>query len=283
MTDTLYADVSEFQVEVNNTYPYRFFAFRSNDGTYRDHHFANNLAWAKHACDTGKLTGFIVYFVYETNWRQTLATFQAMVGKPHPKMAVMIDVESWGGKIRGDQSSELNALDSALRGWLRKYTTARDWAAGRWPYKRILGYANAYDFASLWPKRRSTLRTVLANYTSNPPFPGKVAHQFSDHFHVPPFGYCDINSADGYTPAALARKLGLPTSSPAPAPAPKPAPAPAPKPAPAPVQKTYTVRSGDTLSSIATRFHTTVNAILKVNPKITNPNVISVGQVINLP
>jgi LysM repeat protein len=45
----------------------------------------------------------------------------------------------------------------------------------------------------------------------------------------------------------------------------------------------YVVQRGDTLSKIATRFGTTVQAILSVNPKITNPAVIYVGQVIKLP
>jgi LysM repeat protein len=45
----------------------------------------------------------------------------------------------------------------------------------------------------------------------------------------------------------------------------------------------YVVQRGDTLSKIATRFGTTVQAILSVNPKITNPAMIYVGQVIKLP
>jgi LysM repeat protein len=45
----------------------------------------------------------------------------------------------------------------------------------------------------------------------------------------------------------------------------------------------YTVQSGDTLRIIAARFSTTVEAILKVNPGITNANLIYVGQGINLP
>ena len=45
----------------------------------------------------------------------------------------------------------------------------------------------------------------------------------------------------------------------------------------------YTVQQGDTLRKIANRLNTTVDAILKVNPQIVNPNLIYVGQVINLP
>jgi hypothetical protein len=34
MVDSLFADVSEFQVPVDDSYPYQIFSFRSNDGTY---------------------------------------------------------------------------------------------------------------------------------------------------------------------------------------------------------------------------------------------------------
>lgn len=46
---------------------------------------------------------------------------------------------------------------------------------------------------------------------------------------------------------------------------------------------TYVIQVGDTLAKIANRFGTTVSAILAVNPQIYNPNIIYVGQVINLP
>jgi hypothetical protein len=51
------------------------------------------------------LAFFIVHFVYRPNWQQTVDTFTSQVVTPHPKMAVMIDVESWGGQIRGNQSA----------------------------------------------------------------------------------------------------------------------------------------------------------------------------------
>lgn len=45
----------------------------------------------------------------------------------------------------------------------------------------------------------------------------------------------------------------------------------------------YYVQRGDTLRNIASRWSTTVEEILKVNPQITNPNLIYVGQAINIP
>jgi len=53
-------------------------------------------------------------------------------------------------------------------------------------------------------------------------------------------------------------------------------------PPPAGGQTYYAVR-GDTLRKIAAKFGTTVDAILRANPQITNPNVIYVGQAITIP
>lgn len=48
------------------------------------------------------------------------------------------------------------------------------------------------------------------------------------------------------------------------------------------IQMTYTVKKGDTLSAIATRYKTTVDILVKLN-NIVNRNLISIGQVIKLP
>lgn len=45
----------------------------------------------------------------------------------------------------------------------------------------------------------------------------------------------------------------------------------------------YTVRRGDTLIRIASRFGVTLNAILRANPQIKNPDRIYAGQRINIP
>jgi LysM repeat protein len=51
---------------------------------------------------------------------------------------------------------------------------------------------------------------------------------------------------------------------------------------PPPSSCTYTVRLGDTLSSIAARYGTTVTALMQVNG-ISNPNFIYAGQVLTIP
>lgn len=46
---------------------------------------------------------------------------------------------------------------------------------------------------------------------------------------------------------------------------------------------TYTVARGDTLYLIARRFGIPLETLIAVNPQITNPNLIQIGQVINIP
>lgn len=45
----------------------------------------------------------------------------------------------------------------------------------------------------------------------------------------------------------------------------------------------YTVRPGDTLFIIATRFNVSVNSLLQLNPQISDPNILMAGQVILIP
>ena len=67
------------------------------------------------------------------------------------------------------------------------------------------------------------------------------------------------------------------TSSPPPTPVPTPPPT-----TPPPTSGNYTVKPGDTLFRIALQFGTTVPAIAQAN-NITNPSLIFVGQVLNIP
>jgi LysM repeat protein len=77
-----------------------------------------------------------------------------------------------------------------------------------------------------------------------------------------------------------------PAPAPAPSPAPAPAPSPAPAPAPSPTAPQYVTVTkfttsnpawSSTLSGIAGHYHTSVAALLKLNPSVSNPNVIRTG------
>ena len=204
VTDTLYADVSEWQRPVDDSYPYRVIAIRSNHGTYRDKNWASNYAWCKRRCDENALAFFIIYFVWRQNWQQTVDTLKNLVGQPHPRMAVMIDVESWQGQIIGNQSDGLN----------NAYRAVADWLGDR---RRVIAYGNRGDLNSLWPYKPVGLRIVLASYGSNPGYPGKIAHQYTNGEGYggglpegcPPFGKCCMDSADGLTPEQYATACGI--------------------------------------------------------------------------
>jgi hypothetical protein len=214
MTDSLFSDTSEFQCAVDDSYPHRIISFRSNDGTYEDHVFDQNYRWACRAADEGRIACFIVYMVYRPNWSQTLDTHKAKVerlGGPHPKMITMLDVESWGGQIGGDQSDGINRL----------YWGVADWLGNP---QRVIGYANWSDFRDMWPTRPDGLRVVGAGYGQNPNLPGQIAHQYTDGQGyggglpegASPFGNCDMNSADGLSPEDFAAACGVGTAPAAP-------------------------------------------------------------------
>lgn len=229
--DTLFADVSEWQVPVNDSYPYPVLSIRVSDGTYQDRKFAQNYAWMRRALDSGKLTFGIIYtYVRPGNPAANAATVRQMIdanGGLHPRVALMLDVEN-GGNPGGDQSGGINTL----------YSELADYAGSP---ARIIGYGNVSDLNTMWRTKPPGIRLIVAAYGSNPDYPGKVAHQYTDGSGhggglpegCPPFGNCDMNSADGYTPEAFAAACGITTTTPAPNPEPAPEdPAPQP-PAPA--------------------------------------------------
>jgi nucleoid-associated protein YgaU len=87
------------------------------------------------------------------------------------------------------------------------------------------------------------------------------------------------HASAGASPTATPRASASPTVSPGPS---ATSPSGSPSPAPTPKPRTYTVKSGDTLSSIAARFHTTAKIIEQLNG-IKSPFVIHPGKVLKLP
>ncbi len=89
------------------------------------------------------------------------------------------------------------------------------------------------------------------------------------------------------SPIASLGALGQVTPSPAPLASASPVaaaspPPVSPRPSATPKPKTYKVKAGDTLSGIASRFHTTVKAIVAVNA-LKSPYVIHPGEILKLP
>lgn len=201
---TIFADVSEWQVPVDDSYPYQVLSIRSNDGTYRDRKWAQNYRWCVNACDSGRLVFFIVYFVWRQNWQAGVDTLKTQVGNPHPRMAVMMDVESWEGRITGNQSDGINGA----------YQMVADWLGDP---RRVIGYANTGDLKSLWPTRPPGVRLVGAGYPTNPNLPGQVAHQYTNGqvtagslpIGAAPFGPCDMNIAHGLSASEFAAACGV--------------------------------------------------------------------------
>ncbi|HTQ20354.1 hypothetical protein [Mycobacterium sp.] len=218
--DSFFADVSEFQVPVDNSYPYKLLSIRVSDGTYQDHNFAQNYAWMRNALDTGRLACGIVYTYARPNWQDNANTVRQMIdanGGLHPKVVLMLDVES-GGNPAGDGSDWVNAL----------YKNLAQYAGNP---ARVIGYANQGDFNSMWPTRPNGLRVIAAGYGSNPLLPGQIAHQYTDGsaganqglpMGCAPFGNCDMNVADGVSPTDFAAACGISTAPATPEAAAKP-------------------------------------------------------------
>jgi LysM repeat protein len=107
-----------------------------------------------------------------------------------------------------------------------------------------------------------------------------------------PLGGGSAGSTPTPTPSAAASALvaASPTASPTPIPSVEATPSvgpsasagPTPKPSPSASQRTYKVRSGDTLTVIAAKFHTTVKAIEAANG-IADPRTIHPGQTLVIP
>jgi hypothetical protein len=83
--------------------------------------------------------------------------------------------------------------------------------------RRVIGYGNRGDLDELWPQKPDGLRLVMAAYGTNPAYPGKIAHQYTNGQgfggglleSASPFGVCDMNSADGLSPQAFAAACGI--------------------------------------------------------------------------
>jgi hypothetical protein len=213
----VFTDTSYYQVPLNNSYPHGLVSFRSVDGTWEDPIFRTNLRQADTLIKNHRIISAIAYLVYRPGDQvpASVAFKQAVIaalGQIPRWLVAMIDAESWGGEIRGDQSVGLNRLYALLAAMF-----------GGDP-RRVLGYANRGDFEALWPTRPPQMRTVIASYGGSlPSFPNLIAWQYTNGQYevaglqssTTPFGPCDHNVAPAVTPAQFAEQVGAIGSVPA--------------------------------------------------------------------
>jgi hypothetical protein len=193
---TFWADVSQYQRPVDDTYPHRVFSFRTNSGDKLDTNAAANLAWGLRALADGRIDVLIPYYFFRPGqancdlWREVVT----VDGKVHPRIVCMVDVEGANGSVRGDNSAEINDEIQRVQGWL---------GAGR-----VIGYLNPKADPGLWPTRPN-IPLVVPHYNGTPgqsyDFPNRFAHQYSDAVPCAPFGPCDAN----YTALSIPELLTL--------------------------------------------------------------------------
>jgi LysM repeat protein len=153
--------------------------------------------------------------------------------------------------------------------------------------KKLIKSAAAYE--SL---RGTTAKAVLVGPFLSSKIPAGKAAGASvnvERFNVePPVVFPDPNVAPVPTPTPTASASPKPSASASPSATPKPSASASPSPTPSSSAsatakpKTYTVKSGDRLSVIAKKFGVTTTALMTAN-KITNANLIKIGQVLVIP
>jgi hypothetical protein len=192
---TLWVDISSYQIVVNSSYPYPVLGFRADTGGSTDSHAAANWAYCESHPDDIQVA--IPYVVFKPGQRAAImGRLKNLFGAHCPANLVPeIDMESgqdFAGP--GDHSGEANALAADLAAW----TGDQD---------RVQGYANSPDWSGSWPTRPSWMKRRLAWYSSSayPPPAGFYAVQFYGALPYPsppglprscaPFGsYVDMNA-----------------------------------------------------------------------------------------
>lgn len=200
-----WADISEFQPPVDKTYPYATLAYRLDTGWRIDNHAKANHATSEKMKSIGARIGYVVFIPGQT--KAILQRLKNNFGNGDPGIAIMDDMES--GKDfagPGNHSIEANDFHDELAAW-----TNND-------MNRQLGYANAYDWASLWKVRPAGMKRVLADYEATIKS-GYWAQQYVGGGNTPvpsgfpracrPFGsWVDLNAKKTTVPAML-DELGL--------------------------------------------------------------------------
>lgn len=225
----------------------------SEGTTYIDPYLESNYTNAK---SNGLKVGFYHYVTARTveQARQQALFFAKVIQGKQPDCRLAMDFEDFGSL----SVSQINEISTVFLETLENTTQSE-----------CVIYSNAYSARTIFSSNLTKYPLWVANYgVSTPGANGKwdtwVGWQYTSTGYVNGIsGYVDRNQfTDG---------IFLSSTSPIPDPG---------IPDNSSSEKTivYTVKSGDTLSAIASRYQTTVASIVALNPSITNPNLIYPGQ-----
>ncbi len=294
----------------------KFVFVKASENNFPDAKFTQNWQGAK---SIGLYRGAYHFFHPEAgNAAQQANTFIQAVGADKGELPPVLDLEAIyinrnpiplpsGSSLLTLVKTWLDAVESAFgrkpmiytsTTFLNSYSITAPWLVNYplWlaQYPWVPGTRNTYTNPQTVPAPSASMPLQPAGfqpwtfwqYTPTGQLPGFPSNQplDFDYFNGSLVDLANFAGNVQTTPAA---------STPAPQPAPPQSPAstpvrPAPTsqppatPAPASPRALYTVKPGDNLTAIAARYGTTVQAIAAAN-NITNPNLISVGQVLKIP
>ena len=204
-----WADVSQYQGKpVDHTYPYGVFCFRTNSGDKEDTLARQNATSAVQALKDSSTAIVMPYYFFrpgEENCDLHRKILEETNLWNNPRTVSMVDVESAGGTISGDQSWEVNDEVNRLRGW---YGNTR----------RVVGYWNPNADSGLWLTRPYALELIIPQYNNNPGDLSGVsnnlvvreafAHQYTDKAQdVSPWSGQNVDM--NWTPYTIAELLIL--------------------------------------------------------------------------
>ena len=149
--NTFFNDISEFQPVVNASYPFPMLSMRVSSGWRTDKNAVANWKAVRSSAKVQVVIGYVVFIPGQLD--AALASIKEVFGAKCPdKVALMIDMESGSGFAGpGNHSVEANKWLAELS----KYTGSP---------KKLVAYANYYDFRSNWPQIVTSVKKITASY-----------------------------------------------------------------------------------------------------------------------
>lgn len=195
MSLTTWPDVSEWQAPLSDAFTGPLVCCRASLSTYKtDNHIGINRVWQQRKVRSGQLAFEFYYHVwYPGSEAAQYDTAMRAIGGARAGIAVMLDIESWSGAIRGDHTASIDNLRA-------RFATTLGSALS------VPVYGDTGDLRSIYSGRSSTVPTILASYGSQwwSVEGNQVGQQYTDGTwqgpagcpnSVAPFGRCDFNGA----------------------------------------------------------------------------------------